>query len=191
LHAFAYVPFNLDAAVEYTPQNVAHALQQINHALQQINNRLENIEDSLQNIDGRVKVGIAQTANIRIVSRNTRLQAPLQLLPLQKTVSLAQLLPPGCIHIYDQVGGYGRNLAVALYNVLDAPGRQVFHGQFPANGEAAEVGDAPPNFNPRIEGYRHMDILRMIVFYNENFEIAAQDDLPERIHKFRRFLAEF
>jgi hypothetical protein len=82
--SIAYI-FKLDAAVEYCPQNIFHALQQINQ-------RLGNVDNSLQNIDNHVKIGLAQTANLRIVSRNTRLQAPLQLLPLQKTVSPVQLL---------------------------------------------------------------------------------------------------
>lgn len=87
--------------------------------------------------------------------------------------------------------GYGRNLALPFLNVMDAAGRQAFHAQFPVNGNVAEVGDTPLNFNPRVEGYRHIDILRMMVFYNQTFEIVAQDDLPERINKFRRFLAEY
>lgn len=87
--------------------------------------------------------------------------------------------------------GYGRNVALPLLNVLDAAGRQVFHAQFPPNGGAADIGDVPLHFNPRIEGYRHMEIFRMMVFYNQNFEIVPQDDLPERINKFRRFLAEY
>jgi hypothetical protein len=80
---------------------------------------------------------------------------------------------------------------VPLINVFDAAGQQAFHLQFPANGIAAVIGTAPPNFNPRLETYEHIDILRMIVFYNESFNIIAQDDLPERINKFRRFLSEF
>jgi hypothetical protein len=86
------------------------------------------------------------------------------------------------------VVGYGKNVALAL---MDPIGRQAFNAQFPANGPAAAIGDTPPQFNPRVEAYRHMDILKMIVFYNQNFDIQAQDDLPERVNKFRRFLAEY
>ena len=87
--------------------------------------------------------------------------------------------------------GYGRNLAIALLDVLDAAGRQAFDAQFPViDNHVAEVGDVPLNFNPRIEGYGHMDILEMIVFYNHDFYIDAQDDLLERIKNFRWFLAE-
>lgn len=79
------LPFKPDAAVEFCPQNIFHALQQIIQ-------RLGNVDNTLHNIDNHVNIGLAQTANLRIISRNTRLQAPLQLLPLKKTVSLVQLL---------------------------------------------------------------------------------------------------
>jgi len=56
-----------------------------------MDNRLGNMDNRLQNIDEHVRIGLAQTANLHVLSRNTRLQAPLQLLPLQKTVSPMQL----------------------------------------------------------------------------------------------------
>jgi len=49
----------------------------------------------------------------------------------------------------------------------------------------------PPQFDPRVEAYWHLDILKMIVFYDDNFGIVAQDDLLERMLKFRAFLADF
>jgi hypothetical protein len=87
------------------------------------------------------------------------------------------------------VFGYGRDLAIPLLNVLDAAGQQAFHAHFPANANhVAEVGDVPPNFNPRIEGYQHMEIFKMTVFYNQKIYFVA---LPERINKFRWFLEGF
>ena len=62
--------FKLDAAVEYCPQNIFHALQEINQ-------HLGNMDNMLQNIDNHINIGLAQIANLCIVSRNTRLQAPL------------------------------------------------------------------------------------------------------------------
>jgi len=53
------------------------------------------------------------------------------------------------------------------------------------------IGSTPANFNPKIDGYRHLDILRMMVFYNETFDIGVQDDLPTRAEKFRMFLTQF
>jgi hypothetical protein len=88
----ANIPFKLVAAAEFYPQDIFNALQQINQRLGVMEQRLGDMDNSLHNIDDHVKIGLAQTANLRIVSRNTRLQAPLQLLPLQKTVSGVQLL---------------------------------------------------------------------------------------------------
>jgi hypothetical protein len=91
------------------------------------------------------------------------------------------------------VVGYGRNLALPLLNVVDAGGLVVKLSttNFQQMAMSPQFGDTLPHFNPWIKGYRHLDILRMIVFYNQTFDIHAQDDLLERINKFRRFLAEY
>ena len=81
----------LDAAAEFCQQKVFYALHQIDQRLGNLDQHLGNMDNSLQNIDNNVKIGLAQTANLRIVSCNTCLQAPLQLQPLQKTVSSVQL----------------------------------------------------------------------------------------------------
>ena len=73
---------------------------------------------------------------------------------------------------------------------MDQNGRQIFFAQCPQGGVAALVGSVPPNFNPNIEAYKHLDICKLVVFYNETFGILPQDDLPARIKKFRRFLSE-
>jgi hypothetical protein len=70
--------FKSDAAVEYFPQDIFHELQQIDH-------RLGNIDDNF-------KINLAHTANLRAINHNMQLQTPLQLLPLQKSVSPVQRL---------------------------------------------------------------------------------------------------
>ena len=52
------------------------------------------------------------------------------------------------------------------------------------------VGDIPPAFNANIFEYRHQDILRLIIFYNDDFGIVPGDGIPLRIQKFRHFLLE-
>ena len=52
------------------------------------------------------------------------------------------------------------------------------------------VGDIPPAFNANIFEYRHQDILRLIIFYNDDFGIIPGDGIPLRIQKFRHFLLE-
>lgn len=80
--------------------------------MNQINNRLEEINDRVQDIDQRtermnghmtgmntrittinetLQIGNAQTANLRIVNRNARLQTPNVLEPLRKTVRYSDM----------------------------------------------------------------------------------------------------
>ena len=73
---------------------------------------------------------------------------------------------------------------------MDATTQSTFNNQFPVGGEPAEIGSTPPNFDAAIDRYQQIDILRMVVFYNENFGITAQDHLEDRIAKFRRFLTD-
>jgi len=42
------------------------------------------------------------------------------------------------------------------------------------------VGTVPPQFNPDVDAYQHIDILRLVVFYNDDFGILPGDQLPER-----------
>jgi len=92
---------------------------------------------------------------------------------------------------HDQVPGYGRNLALPLVAALDTASQQDFHAQHPPGGNAALIGSTPPNFNASVEGYRDLDICKLVTFYNETFDIVPNDNLPTRINKFRRFLSEF
>jgi len=59
------------------------------------------------------------------------------------------------------------------------------------NPQPQAVGTTPPNFNPDLPNYRHIDILNMVIFYNDNFGVVGGDSLGTRIDKFRAFLAEF
>jgi hypothetical protein len=84
---------HVDAAVEYSPLNIAQTLNQINNRLENISNRVQDIDERTEGMDERMtamdetlRIGLAHTANLRIVNRNTRLQSPNMLEPLQKTV---------------------------------------------------------------------------------------------------------
>jgi DNA anti-recombination protein RmuC len=105
---------HLDAAVEYSPHDIVQTLNQIDNRLQNISNHVHNIDQRTEGMDQRIggmdqriggmdqrmatmntritaitdtlKSGFAHTANLRILGRNTRLQAPNVLAPLQKTV---------------------------------------------------------------------------------------------------------
>jgi hypothetical protein len=64
--------YPLDAATEFSLQNIFHALQQINQHLEDMN---QNMNQHLENTDNNIKIGLAHTANLRVISHNTRLQA--------------------------------------------------------------------------------------------------------------------
>ena len=95
---------HVDAAVEYSPHDIAQTLNRIHDRLEDISNRVQDIDGRMEGMGERMEVmdnrinnrfttiqetlqiGHAQTANLRIINRNTRLQAPNTLQPLQKTV---------------------------------------------------------------------------------------------------------
>ena len=165
------------------PQDLLQQLQGINGRLDNIGNRLDTMNDHLH-------VNAAQTFNLRATNRNARLQAPNELAPLQKTVGSLAMPYSHIVNAFlFQIVGSGRNLALALIgNFMDAG---AFANHFPGGAPVHAIGDLPPNFNPKVEGYKHIDILRLIVFYNENFGIVAADTIANRNSKFRRFLTEF
>jgi hypothetical protein len=76
---------------------------------------------------------------------------------------------------------------------VNAAGQNAFHQEFPPDliGNVPVIGSTPPNFNPRVVAYGHLDVLRMMVFYNETFKILPAEGLSDRVEKFRRFLTEY
>ena len=49
----------------------------------------------------------------------------------------------------------------------------------------AAVGDVPNPWGPIINSYQLLDILKLVIFYNDNFGIIAGDPLSDRIFKLR------
>ena len=74
------------------------------------------------------------------------------------------------MHVAGHLGG------VAVQQALVAP------DQVPA------IGSTPHEFNGHIANYLHGDIVRMIVFYNDDFGILVEDLVGTRLDKFRYFL---
>jgi hypothetical protein len=54
----------------------------------------------------------------------------------------------------------------------------------------AAVGDVPDQWDPNIEGYELVDILRLVIFYNEAMEIDPGDIDADRRRKVLNWLAE-
>ena len=83
-----------------------------------------------------------------------------------------------------QIPGDGNVLAAPLAkNAATAQAVQAFqpHGL---------VGAVPPQFNPDVDSYQHIDVLQLIIFYNDDFGIQVGDQLPERKRKVRNWLME-
>lgn len=77
---------------------------------------------------------------------------------------------------------------------MNAGGLQMFNDEFPPDvlpDDIPSIGDTPPEFQAKLDGYNHIDVLRMVAFYNDTFGILPQDNLGDRIDKFRRYLTEY
>ena len=83
-----------------------------------------------------------------------------------------------------QIAGDGLALAQAVAHNAATRNALVPLDPIPA------VGDIPPNFNHNLPSYNHTDILRLIIFYNDDFGIVQGDTVPSQIDSFRRFLSE-
>lgn len=83
--------------------------------------------------------------------------------------------------------GHGLLLAQAAAQNLN----QDVRGALAAPAQIPNIGSLPPNFNPDLPNYRHIDILNMVIFYNDDFGILAGDSVGSCIDRFRRFLVEF
>lgn len=54
----------------------------------------------------------------------------------------------------------------------------------------AAVGDVPNPWNEVLESYKLLDILKLVIFYTDDFGIVAGDPLSARIGKVRVWLLE-
>jgi hypothetical protein len=52
------------------------------------------------------------------------------------------------------------------------------------------IGDVPNPWNANINAYQLVDILRLVIFYNDNLGINVQDLISDRRQKVREWLAE-
>jgi len=174
------------ASAEFSPVNLAHFLQNINNRLdhleqgfnnrmdhleQGFNNRMDHLEQGfnnrLEHISDRLDKISAISYNTQIVSRNAQQSVPHPYLPLQKSIA-----------------GDGLALAQAVAHNAATRNALVPLAQIPL------LGDIPPNFNHNITSYNHNEILRLIIFYNNDFGILQGDTVPSRIDRFRRFLSD-
>jgi hypothetical protein len=138
--------------------------------------------DTLREISDEIKVIAAAGYNTRIISRNTRRQAPQPYAPLKKTVSTECPIEARICYLL-QIPRSGLQLAQALVPPNIRP--------LVPPAMIATVGALPRDFNPDLGNYQNIQILNHIIFYNDDFGIVVGDPLSARIEKFCGFLAEF
>jgi hypothetical protein len=84
-----------------------------------------------------------------------------------------------------KTGGDGHARALAICGQLVLPQNlQAYQPQ-------AETGSTPPNWNPQVIAYRDSDILRLVIFYNDDFGIVAGDTLATMREKIVSWLVEY
>ena len=54
----------------------------------------------------------------------------------------------------------------------------------------AAIGDVPQGWDGHIGAYQQIHILRLVIFYNDNFGIVVNDDMPTRREKVKTWLEE-
>jgi len=135
----------------------------------QLNARFEQLNARFEQLDARFEQQQAAMCNIRIVARNQRDGHRFPPRPLQKYIP-----------------GDGHALAMLLVVNLNAAIAQAVQ-DFQPHGL---IGAVPPQFNSNVDSYQHVDILRLVVFYNDDFGIHAGDNLLERKFKLRLWLTE-
>ncbi|KAG5639147.1 hypothetical protein H0H81_006406 [Sphagnurus paluster] len=139
--------------------------------LQTINERLGTLEEHLYDLQSDVVDMRITSENARRADYNSNLDI------LSKPMAYKPLLK------YRE--GHGAQLARNRATSQDFGAH--YEIQDPVS-EQAEIGSTPPNFDCNVWGYNLQDIDALIVFYNDDFDIIAGDDLRRRIEKFCYFL---
>jgi len=188
---------NAHASARYAPVDIVAELRRLNQQLQDMNrntnqqlqdmnrntnqqlqdmnrNMNERFQGLERNMNERFQETLAQIArgnsmkeNIRIISRNAR--------NLNKGGPFALLKKTNAGHGYE-LAAERRQEAHTVDNVLRVP------------DEIPPIGSVPQGFGNYPTRFSHADIVRLIIFYNDDFGIIQQDDLAERRLKLTSFL---
>ncbi|KAF8163427.1 hypothetical protein B0H34DRAFT_323004 [Crassisporium funariophilum] len=152
----------------YAPVDIGQALGRIVNRLDVMNNRLDAMNNRLDAMNNRLDVIVAFSHNTRLITSNSRGVAQ-QYLPLHKTV------PGNGLQL--AITAFGN--VVALQQVLVAPAQEPV------------LGTIPLNFDNNYITYNRADIVRLIIFYNQDFGIVRGDTLPECIEKLHIFFTRY
>jgi hypothetical protein len=55
----------------------------------------------------------------------------------------------------------------------------------------APIGAVPPNWDPHVTGYSEIDIIRLVIFYNDDFGIGVDDAESRRKEKLMLWFMEW
>jgi hypothetical protein len=121
--------------------------------------------------------------NHRIISHNSRVRSPMAYSPLHKSVSVTiySIFWRCANRKMFKVHGDGRAIAQLLQTQGTVMPLQA--AIVPA------VGVVRNNFNGNPSSYTHQEILNMVIFYNEDFNILPGDDVATRRNKFREWIS--
>jgi hypothetical protein len=65
-----------------------------------------------------------------------------------------------------------------------------FRDELVALDPIPKIGEVPDDFDFDLPSYSHTDILNLIIFYNQSFDIVQTDNILARTEKFRYFIAQ-
>ncbi|KAF8077623.1 hypothetical protein FPV67DRAFT_1662436 [Lyophyllum atratum] len=160
------------AAVLFSSQPAGNVvpqwLQQLNNTVEQLNNTVEQIRDNVASLK-------ADVAAIKATSENTR-----RVLRNQKRAPVDGLLP-----LLKWKPGHGAALARAATHPRDVQPNDLLD---PADDDVPTIGSAPLFDCTEPTGLSAREIVKLIVFYNDDFNIVRTDNLTKRRDKYRWFL---
>jgi len=157
------------AQSEYMPATMTNNLQDIHQQL----NTLPEIRQELRDLNIRVKTAQAETPNALIRLRN-RFIFPEAISAVQKTVP-------------------GSGLVLARTQAPDQVTETAINDFADQNPEFAnaDIGSIPAFFNATIDGYQHLDCLKLTLFYNEDMGIVPGSGLVDRRGAIMKWLNTF
>jgi hypothetical protein len=85
---------------------------------------------------------------------------------------------------------FPRPRGMAIIWLLPYVGMQLFPLPLKITNQNAAVGDVHHPWNPNIDAYQLADILQLVIFYNNNLGIDADDPIDVRRLKVRAWLVE-
>ena len=146
-----------------------------------IQQQLDGLGQQLGGIGQQLAQLHAMNTNTRIMSHNRR-YATDPIRPLVKSVSPPII--PQCKTSFPQTAGDGHQAALMIHGPPALP--QAAQNYQPN----AQIGQVPNPWNPNLDSLQHLEILQLVIFYNDNFGIIVGDQVGTRRQKVRNWLVD-